>query len=535
MSLVIIGAIWLSVANAGSPVWTFMPVEGFPPKIKISPNDTAAIQYKITNNSHRPHQLTMKPIAGLSTAGCTTPLGFQQSCILTLTVNGHALPGDIQGGPVLCNVGSPLQCYQPDPANRLLIERIQVPPPQMTYTVNSSAGINGSISPMGIQTVNSGAALTFTATPDSGYGSFQWLVDGNVVQIGGNTYQLTNIRANHLVTVSFGQTTLSANTAELVLSISGLTEYGINGGQASGLARRMIITNTGSVPATNLSLNFSGLPLDATISSNTCTGTLNGGSSCYIEIQPGTQASSNYNQAPVSTPTPGTITIGADNVPAATPVSVIILGYGCIYQQGYVFALDDTQGCSGGICTGNVGGKVMTTTDQADTTTGIIWSSNGTDGTTSSTNYFNIPGITETDTSPCIGNSDGACNSTQILNHYSPETTYPLAYFAAGLCHQTINGLTDWYLPAACELGYDVQARGTNCGSISAPLLQNILSNLVDPTLVFLNGSYWSSTELSIFAQFSAWYLLFDAVNGNDQEANTKAYMYDVRCVRRLT
>ena len=46
---------------------------------------------------------------------------------------------------------------------------------------------------------------TFTATPYSGYTADEWSLDGSVVQSGGTTYTLENIKANHTVTVSFAQ------------------------------------------------------------------------------------------------------------------------------------------------------------------------------------------------------------------------------------------------------------------------------------------------------------------------------------------
>jgi hypothetical protein len=43
----------------------------------------------------------------------------------------------------------------------------------------------------------------FTATPNTGYNVNQWSVDGTPVQTGGTTYTLTNVTANHTVSVTF--------------------------------------------------------------------------------------------------------------------------------------------------------------------------------------------------------------------------------------------------------------------------------------------------------------------------------------------
>jgi alpha-tubulin suppressor-like RCC1 family protein len=72
-----------------------------------------------------------------------------------------------------------------------------------TYTVTPSAGANGSISPSSVQTVNSGGSASFTATPFSGYVVDQWLVNGGLIQAGGNSYTLSNLTANKTVLVNF--------------------------------------------------------------------------------------------------------------------------------------------------------------------------------------------------------------------------------------------------------------------------------------------------------------------------------------------
>lgn len=74
---------------------------------------------------------------------------------------------------------------------------------QLTYTVTSSAGSNGTIDPSGQQSVNSGSTASFTATPSPGYVVNRWFVDGIMVQLGGPTYNLTNVTADHTVLVTF--------------------------------------------------------------------------------------------------------------------------------------------------------------------------------------------------------------------------------------------------------------------------------------------------------------------------------------------
>ena len=103
------GALLASLSGlvyAGIPVWTFLPLRAT--TISLSTADTATIQYQVTNQSRKTHTLEMRGITGISqntTPGnCANPftLGYQQSCTLTLTVDGSSLQGSVAGGPVVC-------------------------------------------------------------------------------------------------------------------------------------------------------------------------------------------------------------------------------------------------------------------------------------------------------------------------------------------------------------------------------------------------------------------------------------------------
>jgi surface antigen len=86
-------------------------------------------------------------------------------------------------------------------ANRTLVANFTAN--TVNYTVTSSAGANGSISPSGVQPVNSGGSIPFTATPANNYVVDQWFVDGGAVLCGGNNYTLGNVTANRSVRVTF--------------------------------------------------------------------------------------------------------------------------------------------------------------------------------------------------------------------------------------------------------------------------------------------------------------------------------------------
>ena len=71
-----------------------------------------------------------------------------------------------------------------------------------TYTITSSAGANGSISPSGSVSVTSGSNQTFTITPSAGYDVDTVLVDG--VSVGSvTTYTFSNVTAAHTISATF--------------------------------------------------------------------------------------------------------------------------------------------------------------------------------------------------------------------------------------------------------------------------------------------------------------------------------------------
>ena len=71
-----------------------------------------------------------------------------------------------------------------------------------TYTITASAGANGSITPSGAVSVNSGDNQTFTIAANNGYHVADVLVDG--VSVGAVTgYSFNNVTANHTISASF--------------------------------------------------------------------------------------------------------------------------------------------------------------------------------------------------------------------------------------------------------------------------------------------------------------------------------------------
>jgi RNase P/RNase MRP subunit p29 len=414
----------------------------------------------------------------------------------------------------------------------------------ITYTLSASSGANGSIAPSGAVTVNTGASQGFVATPAASYTVGQWFVDGTPVQTGGDVYTISNVTANHTVSVTFGHTTLSTSVSNLALSVDCQPSSSCATTQnpaLTGNSRRITITNTGTDAATNVAVGASALP-SGTSEVTTCGSTLTSGASCTITITPGAQASSSCTTG--IAPIPGVITIGADNA-ASSDVNTTVLGYGCIYQGGYVFAIDDTTPD-----TGSIGGKVAATTDQS---AGVTWSFDG----VGNVSNIAILGIDETSTAtspsptspaypvgtpaytPCDGSSDGKCNSSNIVSYYNfnraagGSAPTPSSQYAAGVCTSVINGYSDWYLPAVCEMGYTTN--GLSCGTASSPFLQNMQSNLVDTEVAPLRGFYYSSTEYSGVPSGAAQGYYFADDGSNVGFADNKWAIAPVRCTRALT
>jgi hypothetical protein len=116
--------------HAEDPALIFTPLTAI--HISVPNNGQATIQYQITNPSRRPYTLMMKPMPGItqnpSDQNCLSPfsLGFQQSCILSLHIDGDQLINTVKEGPFLCQQSpngnpNPRVCAEPNKINRLQI------------------------------------------------------------------------------------------------------------------------------------------------------------------------------------------------------------------------------------------------------------------------------------------------------------------------------------------------------------------------------------------------------------------------------
>ena len=110
------------------------------------------------------------------------------------------------------------------------------------YSVSASSGPNGSITPSGTLTVNSGDSLAFTITPSVNYHISDVVVDGSSVGAV-STYKFTNITANHTIVASFsitGYTITATAGANGTIAPSG--PVGVNSGTDTSFT---ITPNTG--------------------------------------------------------------------------------------------------------------------------------------------------------------------------------------------------------------------------------------------------------------------------------------------------
>ncbi|MDD4216785.1 MAG: C25 family cysteine peptidase [Bacteroidales bacterium] len=81
----------------------------------------------------------------------------------------------------------------------------------VTYEIEATAGANGSISPIGVTTVNEGDNQTYTITPADCYEVANVLVNGSSVGAV-ETYTFNNLTANHTISASFSQISYSVTT-----------------------------------------------------------------------------------------------------------------------------------------------------------------------------------------------------------------------------------------------------------------------------------------------------------------------------------
>jgi hypothetical protein len=300
---------------------------------------------------------------------------------------------------------------------------------------------------------------------------------------------------NVAVTCTSNVSTLSISPANLALSVN---NPALNPA-LTGKPRILTITNTGAFATTGFAININpGLPA-GTISTG-CVAQLAPGGSCQLIITPGSTPTSDgtnpCNTGTGTAPIPSAVQATASNSTNTATANVVVLSYGCIYQSGYLFSVNDSTPN-----TTSIAGKVAATLDE----TAQKWAL----GSSSTSATSNINGQT----------------NTLLLTN--PPGSFP----AAQACiNKSTGGFNDWFLPAICELGYDVNSSGSGCGSAVAPLIQNMESNLTDLGFSsFGNNDYWSSTEDTTL---TAW---LEQMTLPGQTTVLKTISFVQRCARFIT
>lgn len=314
------------------------------------------------------------------------------------------------------------------------------------------------------------------------------------------------------VLVTKPSTTLSV-TPNLALSVTGLP---LTVG-TSGSPRSIKVSNNGLQASDELIVYFPQWPLGTVVSQDNCSGTsLPQGGSCTITITPGAQATSACTTG--ISPSPGVITIATEDA-SSVASNIVVLGYGCIYQEGYLFSVLETADTSK-----SIGGSIVAVEDQAPAyPNGLAWDSSLDCAT------YPYNGLVTNANSP-INGTDLPGGNTYIIKNALP-TDSP----AASACVNYSSGtFSDWYLPAICAMGYGAVDLNINCGSQMSPSIQNIQSNLLDDNIISLLGNYWSSTESTTLPQSSAWQQYFASSTTNYQSLSLKTTKLGVRCVRDL-
>lgn len=497
----------IGLSYAEKPKLTFTPQTAT--TFGIYPGQTQNVIYKVTNTSNKTQVLAMQPLAGVSqnstTGNCATTFTLAPGayCLLNLTVTANSINGDtLVGGPKVCRQDDKDKC---DKKDKRKCEKNEC-----------SRDKNGNYRDKEDEDNDSDdEAIKYSEKNPS---------------ICDQPRRIDRLNVTVLPVVQ--NTTLGSSVNEIGLSVNDA----INNPALTGTTRTITITNTGAATANGVTVVPTGTPLGTTITNN-CTVPILSGGTCTITISPGNTPTDNPTTTGIIEG-PAQLTVTGSNVTNTLTLNVDVVTYGSVYQGGYVYAVDDTTPN-----TGSIGGKVAALTDQAPAYPyGILWSS---DSTGAYDNGISIFGIAENSTalspSPntgqvtgqtaCNGSYDGACNTANILAYYS--TAINSSYYAAGLCKATIGGLSDWYLPAICEMGPNSNGSGCSAGTPNMVDNLDILRNSCSGSGC-LAGYYWSSTEDSLHPAFAVWQQDFLG-SGSTQGNISKNGHRGVRCSRALT
>jgi len=274
---------------------------------------------------------------------------------------------------------------------------------------------------------------------------------------------------------------LTVNPLTLALSVNDTT----TNAALTGNPRQITITNSSTtVTAYDVTYSAQNLsPANPNITSNamldsSCDNIPPLGT-CILTITPvgATASATPYN----TSPTPIVLTITGSNTNTLSyPIN--ILTYGSVYEQGYVYAINDSYANYPENV--SVGGTVVELQNRIQSNSpGITWSSSGDNaniwGIDNQSTFLNpSPNSPQATYIPpqnnCYGATDGYCDTNNIYIYYTITQSFLIGTYAAGVCKQISAGYADWYLPSICEMGPN--AGNTICSTII--IEQNMVDSL---------------------------------------------------------
>ncbi len=184
---------------------------------------TEAQTFTVTQAGVQKYTLTINKSGTGSGSVSTNPSGtsFNAGTVVTLTAtpDANSTFSGWSGG----YTGSSTTCTVTMNSNMSVTATFTL----KTYTITASAGANGSISPSGTVTVNSGANQTFTISPNNGYSIGDVKVDGGSVGKV-SSYTFSNVTGNRSIEASFSANTPNSYTLTITKSGTGSGEVTIN-------------------------------------------------------------------------------------------------------------------------------------------------------------------------------------------------------------------------------------------------------------------------------------------------------------------
>jgi len=113
-------------SSLATPLIVYSPAT--PTTLILEGSDTAVVSYVVTSQDYKTTSWTMTPILGIvqltgaaGECGGLFVLEPSQSCTLDLQLSAAQMNDVTQGGPIACQSGNPLSCYQPSAANQLKV------------------------------------------------------------------------------------------------------------------------------------------------------------------------------------------------------------------------------------------------------------------------------------------------------------------------------------------------------------------------------------------------------------------------------